>query len=109
MASVMLDVCLLTNSWNMVGEGAEAELRMDLKGVIYSAVMVPCACSMAVVNITGSEAKVETIMSTFMQLTREAGGAGPIGAADEDNHFMWDDDDNYQVPAAVPLVCSAAM
>ena len=81
------------------GEGQEADLRVDLKGVIYDAAVVPCACSLAVVNITGTEAKVEALTSSFIQLTRQAGGAGADGSGEDNNHFLWDDDDNYQVSA----------
>ena len=89
------------------GEGPDAELRMDLKGVIYSAALVPSACTMAVVNISGSDARVEALTSSFMQLTREAGGANGNGGEDGDNHFMWDDDDNYQVNLLWSLLVSA--
>ena len=76
------------------GDGPNAELRVDLKGVIYSAVLVPSACSLAVGNISGTEARVESLTSSFMQLTREAGLSGD--GDDVNNHSLWDDDDNYQ-------------
>ncbi|KAK9806627.1 hypothetical protein WJX73_001806 [Symbiochloris irregularis] len=84
----------------VAGKGEEAELRLDLKGVVYAAALVPSACTLAVVNISGTEARVEAMASQFLQLTRERDAAGGSTGGDGDNHFMWDDDDNYQVGAA---------
>lgn len=62
---------------------------------------------MAVVNISGTEAKVEALTSSFMQLSRVAGTSDAGENGQDDNHFLWDDDDNYQVRYWVP-VCDVA-
>lgn len=41
---------------------------MHLAGVLYNATIVPCAASLAVVNMGQSEAKVEALFSEFVQL-----------------------------------------
>jgi hypothetical protein len=59
------------------GEGAAGsaaaadELRLDLKGVVYEARMVPSATCM-IVKLEGGEARVEAVMNEYMVLRREA-------------------------------------
>lgn len=40
----------------------------SIAGVLYNATIVPCAASLAVINMGQSEAKVEAIFSEFVQL-----------------------------------------
>jgi hypothetical protein len=59
------------------GEGAAGaaaaadELRLDLKGVVYEARVVPSATCM-IVKLEGGEARVEAVMNEYMVLRREA-------------------------------------
>jgi hypothetical protein len=79
------------------GTGPDDELQLDLKGVVYSVSVLPAATSLCVVNITQTEARVETLVGSFLQL-QECSGPGGDGAASlEEDHFLFDDDDNYQV------------
>ena len=59
---------------------------------------VPCASTLCIVNLGASEARVELLASQFVALRREA-GAGGLGDGEAGNdHFLFDDDDNYQFP-----------
>eukprot|EP00887_Chlorella_sp_A99_P004893 scaffold4.g4893.t1 len=50
------------------GPAAEPELQLDLKGVLYTATVVPCPVTLAIVHMGASEAKVEALLSEFVQL-----------------------------------------
>lgn len=41
-------------------------------GAVYSMTVVPCASTLCVVNIRQTEARVETLLSEFVQLGQEA-------------------------------------
>lgn len=43
-----------------------------LAGAVYSMTVVPCASTLCVVNIRQTEARVETVLSEFIQLGHEA-------------------------------------
>ena len=45
-------------------------------GEMYSMTVVPCASSLCVMNIRQTDARVEAILSDFVQLRQEAGQAG---------------------------------
>jgi hypothetical protein len=81
----------------IVGTGQDEELQLDLKGVVYSVSVLPSATSLCVVNITQTEARVETLVGSFLQLRECSGPGGDNGRDLEDDHFLFDDDDNYQV------------
>lgn len=73
-------------------------VRLDLKGTLYAATLVPCVGTLAVVNVTGDAARVEAVARSFAVLTPEAGG----GDDDRGDLFAGadDDDDGYE-PVAV--------
>jgi hypothetical protein len=77
-------------------------MRLDLKGVVYSVSVVPSATTLCVVNIMQTEARVETLASSFLQLRECAGLGGDQDGASPDDHFLFDDDDNYQVCKTPP-------
>lgn len=55
-----------------VGAPGARQLQIDLKGVLYNANIVPSPVSMAIVNFSGSnEAKIETILSEYVQLRED--------------------------------------
>ncbi len=81
----------------VVGTGHDEELQLDLKGVVYSVSVLPAATSLCVVNITQTEARVETLVGSFLQLRECSGPGGDNGRDLEEDHFLFDDDDNYQV------------
>jgi hypothetical protein len=62
-------------------------LVLDLKGMQYAGTIIPC-CSLAVVGMTGGEARIESIVSDFVQLEplsnvlESLGGALTSGAVD---------------------------
>ena len=63
---------------------------------------VPCASTLCVVNLGASEARVELLAAEFVSLRREA-GAGGLGDNEAGaDHFMFDDDDNYQFAVREP-------
>lgn len=70
---------------------------LDLKGVVYSIDVLPAATSLCVVNITQTEARVETLVGSFLHVKECPGARGAAGAALEEDHFLFDDEDNYQV------------
>jgi len=43
--------------------------------VVYSAAVVPCATTLCIVNIGASEAKVECLLRSFVQLREQPGFA----------------------------------
>lgn len=42
-------------------------------GMVYMATTVPCATTLCVVNIGATEAKVECVLSSFLQLREDPG------------------------------------
>ena len=48
-------------------DGGGANIRVDLKGTIYRARMMPSAALM-VVRVEANEAKVETLLNSYMEL-----------------------------------------
>ncbi|KAK9835123.1 hypothetical protein WJX81_000027 [Elliptochloris bilobata] len=83
--------------------GAQPQLQLDLKGVLYNASLVPCATTLCVVALGAGEARVEALASEFMQLREvpTAAAQGPDGGAGGDEAemadlFLFDDDDTYQ-------------
>ena len=75
------------------GKGEAASLQIDLKGALYNAVLAPSACTLAVVNLGPSEARVEMLASQFLQLERVHG----LGDGEEGQQHLWDDQDQEQV------------
>ncbi|KAK9830135.1 hypothetical protein WJX72_009943 [[Myrmecia] bisecta] len=81
------------------GQPGQEDVHLDLKGVVYSTTLVPCASTLCIVNVGQTEAKVEAVLTQFVQL-REVSGirGGQNGAAGGlQDYFMFDDDDNYQL------------
>ena len=64
---------------------------------------VPCASALCVVNIGTTEAKVELLSAEFVSLRREASAGGLGDSEGGADHFMFDDDDNYQLPVRKPF------
>lgn len=49
-------------------------------GAIYAMTVVPCASTLCVVNIRQTDAKVEAVLSEFIQLGQEVGqGSDQVG------------------------------
>lgn len=70
------------------------QAQLDLKGQVYSMTVIPCASTLCVLNIRSADAKVETMLSDFVQLRAEPGQSGPQDH--EALHLFGDDDENYQ-------------
>lgn len=81
--------------------GAPA-LTLDLKGVLYRATLVPTACTLAVVAVTGESAKIETVARSFARLEADA-----AADADDDGRGLFDDDDEPYEVAAVSQAATA--
>ncbi|KAL3144570.1 hypothetical protein ABBQ32_004296 [Trebouxia sp. C0010 RCD-2024] len=58
--------------FSIVQHGQQQQAQLDLKGAVYSMTVVPCASTLCVVNIRQTEARVETVLSEFIQLGHEA-------------------------------------
>ncbi|KAK9830134.1 hypothetical protein WJX72_009943 [[Myrmecia] bisecta] len=85
--------------FSVSGQPGQEDVHLDLKGVVYSTTLVPCASTLCIVNVGQTEAKVEAVLTQFVQL-REVSGirGGQNGAAGGlQDYFMFDDDDNYQL------------
>lgn len=85
----------------LVGKsGQHQELRVDLKGTVYTAEVVPLAGTMMVVNLGQQDAKVEAVLSQFLRLQEESsfselenlleGSAADLLGDDEDNYLLDD-------------------
>ena len=85
------------------GKGEAASLQIDLKGALYNAVLAPSACTLAVVNLGPSEARVEMLATQFLQLERVHG----LGDGEEGQQHLWDDQDQEQVRAPMPMLHGA--
>lgn len=75
-------------------------IQLDLKGILYNATLVPSAVTMAVVNLSGNEGKVECLLDDFVQLREDPTFAEARGAMlddllyeDEDETYAMGDDD----------------
>ncbi|KAL3155039.1 hypothetical protein ABBQ38_011559 [Trebouxia sp. C0009 RCD-2024] len=80
--------------FSIVQHGQQQRAQLDLKGAVYSMSVVPCASTLCVVNIRQTEARVETVLSEYIQLGQEA---TQNTAQDDRAMFMFgDDDENYQ-------------
>jgi hypothetical protein len=80
------------------GKAGSEQLRIDLKGVVYTASVLPLATTALVVNIGASEAKVESLFNDFVRLAQESsvyGNETCVGGTMAE--LMGDDDDNYQL------------
>ena len=75
------------------GRGEEASLQIDLKGALYNAALAPSACTLAVINLGPSEARVEMLASHFLQLDRVQG----LGDVEGGDLHLWQDEDQEQV------------
>uniref|UniRef100_A0A383W5Z5 Uncharacterized protein n=1 Tax=Tetradesmus obliquus TaxID=3088 RepID=A0A383W5Z5_TETOB len=78
----------------------DGQFKLDLKGVIYQATVLPLAGTAMVVNLGPTEAKVESVLNDFVRLREEcsyhdSGTAleGGYGMAE----LMADDEDVYQL------------
>lgn len=78
-------------------------LTLDLKGVLYRATLVPTACTLAVVAVTGDSAKVETLARSYARLDADAAAAD-----DDDGRGLFDDDDEPYEVAAVSQAAAVA-
>ncbi|KAL3144571.1 hypothetical protein ABBQ32_004296 [Trebouxia sp. C0010 RCD-2024] len=80
--------------FSIVQHGQQQQAQLDLKGAVYSMTVVPCASTLCVVNIRQTEARVETVLSEFIQLGHEA---TQNTTQDDRAMFMFgDDDESYQ-------------
>ena len=64
--------------------GSPAALAFDLKGVIYDTSLVP-SVSVLVINRTADEARVESVMSSFLRLEEREGQEAVLTAGDFEN------------------------
>jgi hypothetical protein len=78
----------------IVVQPGTSRVQVDLKGVLYNATIIPAPVSMAVVNIGASEAKVESLFSSFIQLREDTEFAAAHGTGVLDGLFGEDDDDD---------------
>lgn len=76
----------------VVGGPGSEQLQIDLKGVLYTATIVPCPVSVAIVNVGPTEAKFEALFSEFAQL-REDARFTKAGKSDMNERLLGDDDD----------------
>ena len=83
------------------GKCESASLQIDLKGALYNAALAPSACTLAVINLGPSEARVEMMASQFLQLERVHG----LGDDDEGEQHLWDDQDQEQVQGCIAASC----
>lgn len=67
-------------------------VQIDLKGVMYDAIVVPAPVSLAVVNVGPTEAKIECLLSDFIQLREDLRFQSMNGAV-----FVDEDDERYVV------------
>lgn len=80
----------------VAGPSGEEEIKIDLKGVMYQASVVPMATTLCVVSTSATEAKVEAIFTDFMQLRQDFSNAQARQAEGLlDSWLLADDDDNY--------------
>mmetsp|Transcript_4295 Transcript_4295/g.12388 ORF Transcript_4295/g.12388 Transcript_4295/m.12388 type:complete len:371 (-) Transcript_4295:122-1234(-) len=75
-------------------------MQFDLKGIMYDARHAALPGTLMVVNINQCEAKVETLLGSFLQLHRTSA----FGDDEEDHkYFMDEDEDNYQYDPAYAI------
>eukprot|EP00879_Flechtneria_rotunda_P002839 GHRR01003052.1.p1 GENE.GHRR01003052.1~~GHRR01003052.1.p1 ORF type:complete len:358 (+),score=138.20 GHRR01003052.1:128-1201(+) len=74
--------------------------KVDLKGVLYQATVLPVAGTAVMVNIGLTDAKVESVLNDFVRL-REESSYHDMGMTVEGGYgmaeLMADDEDNYQL------------
>eukprot|EP00803_Ostreobium_quekettii_P008069 evm.model.scf_392.9 EVM.evm.TU.scf_392.9 scf_392:58316-60022(-) len=81
--------------WIVHGQPGNKGLKLDLKGIVYGATIVPSAATICILNVGPSGAKVESVMSEFLQL-REEGNFRDLEATlegDEQEDMYMDSDD----------------
>lgn len=79
------------------------QVQIDLKGILYNATRVSTPMTMAVVNISQIDAKVECIFNDFLQLREDATFAQVMGAGSTalfDGLLGGDDEDDERYGAA---------
>jgi len=76
------------------------DVHVDLKGALYGATMAPAPGTMCVVSVGASEAKVEAMVSAFMQLKEESTLAMAEAVMEGDLTFADEDDDYLHTGAA---------
>ena len=83
-------------------------LKVDMKGVMYNARVVPAAGSIVVVALNGDVAKIESVHREFIQLRQDPNacggvqnlGVGSLFDRDDDDDDDEDDDDDPPAPRA---------
>ncbi|XP_075265305.1 uncharacterized protein LOC142357640 [Convolutriloba macropyga] len=80
-------------------EDGKQDVHVDLKGVLYSATLVPTPGTLCVLSVGPSEAKVEGIVTAFAQLREESTFAMAEAVMEGDLSFMDADEDDYTVPS----------
>jgi len=82
-------------------DDSNKSLQIDLKGVMYDATIVQTPVTMAVVNIGPTEAKIECLLSEFVQLREDARFAATHnGPGNGVLHGLYDDDYDDQFTVA---------
>ena len=69
-------------------------LKVDMKGVMYNARVVPAAGSIVVVALNGDVAKIESVHREFIQLRQDPNACGGVQNLGVGSLFDRDDDDN---------------
>ena len=76
-------------------------MELDLKGSIYSVTPVQYPGTLMILNFNGNEAKVETIMDTFVQLREDKRFSNEEDAEKLKRWLEDDDDDDIAVPSQI--------
>lgn len=61
--------------------------QLDLKGVIYDCHVLPAKSSMAVIHVSGSEAKVEAVFNDFVRLEESDSGRHLVSGREHEKHL----------------------
>mmetsp|Transcript_33309 Transcript_33309/g.94381 ORF Transcript_33309/g.94381 Transcript_33309/m.94381 type:complete len:479 (+) Transcript_33309:331-1767(+) len=76
-------------------QDGKQELHVDLKGVMYSATLVPAPGTLCVVSVGPTEAKVEAMVTAFAQLREESTLGMAETVMEGDLNFLDLDEDDY--------------
>ncbi|GAX84297.1 hypothetical protein CEUSTIGMA_g11719.t1 [Chlamydomonas eustigma] len=95
---------LIIGQQDSAGSSSDNTFKIDLKGVLYNASILPLAGTALILNLGVSEAKVEAIMHDFIQLREDAtllaSEEAMEGYMDDLAVMGSDDDEVYQVQPA---------
>jgi len=84
-------------------------LKVDMKGVMYNARVVPAAGSIVVVALNGDVAKIESVHREFIQLRQDPNACGGVQNLGVGSLFDRDDDDDDEGDDADPPAPRASL